>query len=168
MYRYLFDLPDVVSANLALGRAVHTALGENFAQKIETKLDLAPIGVEALFLDALARELVKRCSLQTITWQTCVIPAARAHHHLHGPGSLHHRSRVCGTSRLGPHRRRTGAWYFDLLDTQGRIIDFKTAKKKPAGSGRVSGSLRTERGVGQTTSCVFAAAGRARLERAGV
>ena len=30
MYRYLYEVPEMVGSDLALGRAVHAALAENF------------------------------------------------------------------------------------------------------------------------------------------
>ena len=133
MYRYLLDLPDLVSANLALGRAVHAALGENFAQKIETRIDLPTLGVEALFIDALARELDQaqlapeddvadlrdtgRAAISTYMDQVAsTIEPAAVELHVAGP--------IAGVAVQG---------YVDLLDMDGRIIDLKTAKKKPSG-----------------------------------
>ena len=50
------QIPDPQTGNLALGRAVHAALTENFAQKLETREDLPITGVLALFREAWATE----------------------------------------------------------------------------------------------------------------
>src|SRR5579863_4448750 len=50
--KYVLELPDPLTGNLALGRAVHTALAENFSQKRETKVDLPVTGVVARFREA--------------------------------------------------------------------------------------------------------------------
>jgi hypothetical protein len=51
-FKYRHRLPDPQTSNLALGKAVHAALGENFRQKIETREDLPVTGVMALFRQA--------------------------------------------------------------------------------------------------------------------
>ena len=48
-FKYRLHLPDPPTGNLALGRAVHAALGENFRQKVETAEDLPATGVLALY-----------------------------------------------------------------------------------------------------------------------
>ena len=48
-FKYREHLPDPQTSNLALGKAVHAALAENFRQKIETREDLPTTGVMALF-----------------------------------------------------------------------------------------------------------------------
>jgi hypothetical protein len=48
-FKYRERLPDPQTSNLALGKAVHAALAENFRQKIETREDLPSTGVMALF-----------------------------------------------------------------------------------------------------------------------
>jgi hypothetical protein len=35
-----------------MGNAVHAAIGENFRSKIETKRDLPPLGIRAIYLEA--------------------------------------------------------------------------------------------------------------------
>jgi hypothetical protein len=44
-FKYKLKLPDPSSGNLALGRAVHWAIAQNFLQKIETYEDLPLAGV---------------------------------------------------------------------------------------------------------------------------
>src|SRR5580698_7260471 len=55
-FKYNLRLPDPPNGNLALGRAVHSALAQNFAQKVETYEDLPVSGVLALFRDDWALE----------------------------------------------------------------------------------------------------------------
>jgi hypothetical protein len=55
-FKYRLRHPDPPTGNLAFGRAVHSALLHNFAQKIETREDLPVLGVLALFRDAWAEE----------------------------------------------------------------------------------------------------------------
>ena len=43
-FKYVERLPDPQTSSLALGKAVHAAIAENFAQKIETKEDLELTG----------------------------------------------------------------------------------------------------------------------------
>ena len=47
-------MKDPQNGNLALGRAVHASLTQNFRQKIETREDLPVSGVLALFQEAWA------------------------------------------------------------------------------------------------------------------
>jgi len=42
---------------MALGRSVHAALGENFAQKVDTREDLLSEGVVVLFREAWTNEI---------------------------------------------------------------------------------------------------------------
>jgi hypothetical protein len=133
MYRYLLEMPDTVSAARALGSAVHAAIAENFRQKIETREDLDSPGVVAMFLTELDRELdgaalsqdddledlrdTGRAAVATYLDQVApaIDPAAVE---LPVSGS------IGGVAVRG---------YIDILDTSGRVIDIKTAKKRPSG-----------------------------------
>ncbi len=55
-FMYVLGHPDPPNGNLILGRAVHAALAQNFAQKIETYEDLPLAGVLARFREAWAGE----------------------------------------------------------------------------------------------------------------
>jgi len=55
-FKYGLKVPDPATANMALGRAVHSSLGENFAQKVDTREDLPTEGVVALFREAWTNE----------------------------------------------------------------------------------------------------------------
>src|SRR6202051_3557022 len=56
-FKYGLKVPDPATANMALGRAVHSSLGENFAQKVDTREDLPTEGVVALFREAWDNEI---------------------------------------------------------------------------------------------------------------
>src|ERR1700675_5032008 len=56
-FKYGLKVPDVPTGNMALGRAVHSALCENFAQKVDTREDLPTPCVVALFREAWANEI---------------------------------------------------------------------------------------------------------------
>jgi hypothetical protein len=51
-FEYGLKIPDLATTNMALDRAVHSALGENFAQKVDTREDLPTEGAVASFLEA--------------------------------------------------------------------------------------------------------------------
>jgi hypothetical protein len=55
-FKYGLKVPDAPTGNMALGRAVYSALCENFAQKVDTRADLPTPGVVALFREAWANE----------------------------------------------------------------------------------------------------------------
>src|ERR1700689_2284541 len=55
-FKYRLKQPDPPNGNLALGRAVHWALTQNFDQKVETYEDLPLCGVLAVFREAWALE----------------------------------------------------------------------------------------------------------------
>ena len=55
-FKYGERYPDPPTGSLSLGRAVHSSLGQNFAQKVETYEDLPTTGVLALFREAWALE----------------------------------------------------------------------------------------------------------------
>src|SRR5450631_1994337 len=55
-FKYNLKQPDPPNGNMALGRAVHWAITQNFLQKVETYEDLSLPGVLAIFREAWARE----------------------------------------------------------------------------------------------------------------
>src|ERR1039458_4572621 len=50
--RHVLHLPDPPTGALTMGSAVHAAINANFEQKIETKRDLPPAGVKAVYDEA--------------------------------------------------------------------------------------------------------------------
>ena len=132
-FHKVLGLPEAVSSNLSLGRAVHAALAENFRQKIETKEDLPGAGVQALFTEAWtnakdettwapdnnAEDLENAGKVMIQTYMDQVAPRIE-------PAAVEFEvsGLIAGVPVLG---------YVDLMDVNGTIIDVKTAKKKPVG-----------------------------------
>ena len=132
-FKYRLKLPDPSTGNLALGRAVHSALTQNSVQKMETYEDLPVTGVLALFREAWAlegdqaefrddedpSELARTGAALVAKYLDEVAPAVEpAAVELHVAGEI------------------GGVWvqgFIDLLDVDGRIIDIKTAKASPSG-----------------------------------
>ena len=131
-FKYGLKVPDPATGNLALGRAVHAALGENFAQKVETHEDLPILGVLALFREAWVKECEQtefrdeENSQEIATTGEALItkymdylaPAIE-------PAAVE--VRVDG--EIGGVKVR--GW-IDLMDVQGRVIDIKTARARPS------------------------------------
>jgi hypothetical protein len=130
-FKYNLKHPDPPNGNLALGRAVHWALTQNFLQKVETYEDLPLSGVLGLFREAWAREcdqaefrddeepLQLGLSGEGLVAKyldevaPSIEPAAV---------ELHVEGEVGGVRVQG---------FIDILDVDGRIIDLKTAKASP-------------------------------------
>jgi CRISPR/Cas system-associated exonuclease Cas4 (RecB family) len=131
-FKYGLKVPDPATGNLALGRAVHAALGENFAQKVDTREDLPTEGVVALFREAWARECeqtdfrddenpqqLSATGEALITkYMDYLAPSIE-------PAAVE--VRVDG--KIGGVRVR--GW-IDLMDVDGRVIDIKTARARPS------------------------------------
>jgi hypothetical protein len=132
-YHYGLGLPDIQNANLALGKSVHAALGENFAQKIETKQDLATTGVVALFRNSWQEQAGETTfdaddnfeALQA-TGETLVAKYMDEVAPRVEPAAVE----LPVTGRIGGVAVRG---YVDVLDVHGKIIDLKTASRKPSG-----------------------------------
>jgi RecB family exonuclease len=132
-FKYALKYADPPTGKMALGRAVHAALTQNFAQKVETQEDLPLIGIVALFRDAWVREReqtefrddedpaeLEACGEALVSkYMDQVAPLIE-------PAAVE--MRVEGT--IGGIRVQ--GW-IDLLDVSGRIIDLKTAARKPSG-----------------------------------
>ncbi len=131
-FKYGLKVPDPATANMALGRAVHSALGGNFAQKVDTREDLPIEGVVALFRDAWAdeqeqtefrdeedpKELAVTGEALVTKYMDQIAPTidpAAVEIHVYGE--------ISGV--------RVRGW-IDLLDVEGRVIDIKTAKARPS------------------------------------
>lgn len=132
-YSRVLRLPETRGAALGLGSAVHEALLCNFRQKINTREDLPVSDVKSLFHDCLESEL----ATVTLTPED-------------DPEDL----KLCGEIMVGLYMERVApsiepaaieqrvegmigdvpvCGYIDLLDVNGRVIDIKTASKKPSG-----------------------------------
>ncbi len=131
-FQYTLKHPDPPNGNLALGRAVHWALTQNFAQKIETYEDLPLAGVVALFREAWAfeREHAEFRDDEDPS-QLALAGEALAGKYLDevAPNvepaavELHVEGQIGGVRVQG---------FIDVLDVEGRIIDIKTAKASPS------------------------------------
>jgi CRISPR/Cas system-associated exonuclease Cas4 (RecB family) len=130
-FKYGLKMPDSQNGKLALGRSVHVALTENFAQKIETREDLPGTGVRALFREAWAREReqtefgddedlaeLAHCGESLVLKYLDEVapridPAAT---------EIRVEGEIGGVKVQG---------WIDLLDSDGCIIEIKTAARKP-------------------------------------
>lgn len=132
--RKVLRLPETRGGALGLGTAVHAALIENFRQKIETREDLDTDGVRALFIGAFteqldeiklqpdesADDLKEAGEVMVRVYMDRAAPAVE-------PAALE--EHVEGFIGDVPVHG-----YIDIRDVDGRIIDVKTAKRKPAGT----------------------------------
>ena len=130
--KQVLKMPEPPTPNQILGRAVHAALAANFEQKCETKTDLPVIGVLAVY-----REAWDVLSAET------EFPDAEDPEALGQVGEgLVTKYMEEAAPRIEPAAvelrvegviagvRVTG--YIDLLDTDGCVIDIKTAKARPS------------------------------------
>lgn len=133
-YKYALGLPDPPNANLSLGQAVHAALAHNFRQKEFTRVDLATSDVAEFFYlawsaaesitefrddddpDALADTGLGLIEKYMADHAPTVQPAAVETEITGTIGGVNVRGRI------------------DIRTTDGTIIDFKTAAKKPNGT----------------------------------
>jgi CRISPR/Cas system-associated exonuclease Cas4 (RecB family) len=132
-FKYIQKHPDPPNANLVLGRAVHSALAQNFEQKVETYEDLPLSGVLSLFREAWANErdqaefrddedptqLARAGEALVAKYLDEVAPELEP-----AAVELHVEGEIGGVRVHG---------FIDILDTDGRIIDIKTAKASPSG-----------------------------------
>jgi CRISPR/Cas system-associated exonuclease Cas4 (RecB family) len=131
-FKHGLQYPDPSNGKLALGRAVHTALGHNFAQKVDTYEDLPTLGVVALFREAWAHERATtefRDEEDPVELAACgealvckymneVAPRIE-------PAAVEIRvlGEISGVKVQG---------WIDVLDVHGRIIEIKTAARRPS------------------------------------
>ena len=132
-FKYAQGLPEPKTSSLALGSAVHQALEANFREKLETKEDLDTLGVVGLFRQAwqeqadrtefrdeedadeigrVGEQLVARYMDEAAPY---IEPAAV---------ELDVQGEIGGVQVRG---------IVDLLDVDGRVVDVKTAARKPSG-----------------------------------
>lgn len=158
-YRRVLGLPETRGAALGLGTAVHEAIGANFRQKIETREDLPAAGVVALFRDAFARQL-DEITLDpkddANDLRECGDVMTRVYMEQCAP-------RIQPAAVETPVRGLIGdvavQGFIDVIDTDGDIIDVKTASKKPSG---ISPGYRVQ--VSTYAMLESKASGRARLD----
>lgn len=132
-FKHVLRYRDPSNGKLALGRAVHAALTQNFAQKMESYEDLPISGAIALFRQAWAAECdtaefrddedpAQLAACGEILVARYLDEAAP----LIEPAAveLHVEGEIAGV--------RVQGWV-DLLDLNGRIVDIKTSARKPGG-----------------------------------
>jgi CRISPR/Cas system-associated exonuclease Cas4 (RecB family) len=131
-FKYRLRYQDPATGKLALGRAVHVALARNFEQKIDTYEDLPTPGVIAIFREAWAEEreqtefrddedpseLAACGEILVAKYLDEVAPMIE-------PAAVEVRveGEIGGVTVQG---------WVDLLDVNGRILDLKTAARKPS------------------------------------
>jgi len=115
-----------------LGRAVHSTLGANFAQKLETREDLPVTGIRALFREAWDAEReqtefrdVESPSELAACGEALVVKYMDEVAPTIDPAAVEMRveGEIAGVQVQG---------WVDLLDVSGRIIDIKTAARRPS------------------------------------
>jgi hypothetical protein len=131
-FKYGLSLPEPKTSSLAFGLAMHRALELNFRQKLETKEDLETGGMVTVFRDCWTeqvgqtvfrndenpRELAKLGERLILKYMEEVAPLIE-------PAAVE--MDVQGLIGGVPVRGR-----IDLLDVQGRLVDFKTASRRPS------------------------------------
>ena len=131
-FKYGLQLPERKSSSLALGLAVHQALEVNFREKLETREDLETIGVVMVFREAWMeqvpqtvftseesqgdlRRLGERLVAKYMDEEASKVEPAAVELDVQGE--------ISGVSVRGR---------VDVLDVEGRLIDFKTASRRPS------------------------------------
>jgi hypothetical protein len=131
-FKYGLSLPEPKTSSLSFGLAMHRALELNFRQKLETKEDLEPAGMVTVFRDCWAeqvgltvfredenpRELVKLGERLIAKYMDEVAPLVE-------PAAVE--MDVQGVIAGVPVQGR-----IDLMDVQGRLVDIKTASRRPS------------------------------------
>jgi CRISPR/Cas system-associated exonuclease Cas4 (RecB family) len=125
-------LPERKNSSLALGLAVHQALEVNFREKIETREDLETTGVVIVFREAWMEQVpqteftsgesqgdLRRLGERLVAkYMDEVAPKVEP-----AAVELNVQGEIAGV----PVRGRV-----DVLDVEGRLIDFKTASRRPS------------------------------------
>jgi putative RecB family exonuclease len=132
-FKYGLSHPEPKNSALALGSAVHRALEYNFREKVTTHEDLDTLGVVALFLSewqSLADEVVFRededpAALGKVGEQLVTKYMDEA-----APWIQPAAVEVAVTGEIGGVPVRG---IVDLLDEDGRVVDVKTAARRPSG-----------------------------------
>lgn len=135
MFRYFYELPEPANSLSALGRSVHQALGLNFHQKVESAVDLPTPEVVRAFCDAWKAEAESTAFADAedpmeIGVQGAAMVAAFMNESAASIQPAAVEIHVGdGDAKIGGVRVQG---VIDVLDVEGRIIDFKTAKRSPS------------------------------------
>jgi len=132
-FRYLVGLSEPTTGVLALGKAFHATLARNFRQKASTGRDMESQELREVFADewssaiedAALRDGEDEDELATTGQILIAAYVAEAA----GPLLPHAVEQTVQGEIAGVKVRGI----VDLLDTEGRVIDFKTASKRPNG-----------------------------------
>ena len=139
-FKYGLRVPEPPTGKMALGTAVHAALAHNFEQKLDTREDLPVTGVLALFREAWNSELEQtefRDDEDPSELRACGEALVSKYIDEAAPAIDPAAVEIRVEGKIGGVKIH--GW-IDLLDVDGRIIDFKTAARKPAASTRPIGS----------------------------
>ncbi len=131
-FKYGLHLPERKNSSLALGLAVHQALEVNFREKIETREDLETAGVVCVFRDAWMEQVpqtvftadesqgdLRRTGERLVSkYMDEVAPTVEP-----AAVELDVQGEISGVAVRGR---------VDVLDVEGRLIDFKTASRRPS------------------------------------
>jgi len=131
-FKYGLQLPERKNSSLALGLAVHQALEVNFREKIETREDLETTGVVCVFREAWMEQVpqtefaadesqgeLRRLGERLVAkYMDEVAPTVEP-----AAVELDVAGEISGVAVRGR---------VDVLDVEGRLIDFKTASRRPS------------------------------------
>jgi RecB family exonuclease len=133
MYKYLLGYEERRSSALGLGSAFHDAVADNFRQKIDTKQDLPADTIEGLFRACWSDQL-QQCELDKDEDADDLesMGAAMVTSYMENVAPLIQPAQVEVAVR-GEIGGVTVQGKIDVIDVAGRIIDSKTAAKKPSG-----------------------------------
>jgi CRISPR/Cas system-associated exonuclease Cas4 (RecB family) len=131
-YRKVRRLPDPKTGSLLIGSCVHEALGQSFAEKVETKRDLPLAGVMALYRNAwsaMAPDTEFREDEDPNEMKAEGEALATKYLEEAAPKIEPAAVEIPLSGRIGGTQVRA---IIDLLDVDGRVIDIKTAARKPS------------------------------------
>jgi hypothetical protein len=131
-FKYGLQLPERKNSSLALGLAVHQALEVNFREKLETQEDLETTGVVIVFREAWMEQVpqteftsdesqgdLRRLGEKLVAkYMDEVAPTVEP-----AAVELDVQGEISGVAVRGR---------VDVLDVEGRLIDFKTASRRPS------------------------------------
>jgi CRISPR/Cas system-associated exonuclease Cas4 (RecB family) len=133
-YRKVLELPETRSAALSLGTAVHAGVIQNFRQKIESGRDMSIRDTQAVFIHSLCDEIDLGIRFQTGESADDLKEAGEVMTKVY----MEHSAPFVSPAAVEEHvEGEIGGVpvhvYIDIRTTDGRVIDIKTAKKKPTG-----------------------------------
>jgi len=131
-FKYGLQLPERKNSSLALGLAIHQALEVNFREKIETREDLPTTGVLSVFREAWMEQVpeteftsdesqgdLRRLGERLVAkYMDEVAPKVEP-----AAVELDVQGEIAGVAVRGR---------VDVLDVEGRLIDFKTSSRRPS------------------------------------